>query len=317
MGTKCLTPVENEKAIYIYLDSSKSTKSTQLFGPRPALEHLMLQRRHLMPIVKKFGGKVELIIWDSFLAAFPDPINAIYAAIEIKESYENEDFKKNFESSKISLSGLCISTDKLICEEIGENHVEDGQIVIHGSSLINLISKTLHFYGVEMKEWKCQHQDLHKDKFMSVERAKLDEIKELESKFVLFISPIELNKRSDCVKTLTANKGYRFNFDENIWCFDDKNNALTAAELIFKENSGKIRISINYAEKILFHENLKIISSYGINANCKMTEDIENNRNSIRVLTSVFDISPGPNYSLRTCQISGMEIMFWDTEKLN
>ena len=312
---KNIPKFDEKNTYYIYLDSSKSTKSTELYGPGPAMEYLILQRRYLIPIVKKFGGNVENICWDSFLAAFTDPISAIYAAHEIKDTYEtNENFKQNYKSSKISLSGLAISQDKEICEEIGENQCENGEIVIHGSALIDLIKKNIHYYGFQIRNWENRQKVFDKEEFVLIERSKYSDVKEINNKIMLFISPKHLNKNELCAKTIINNKGFHLEVDDGLWFFDDKNHALQAAESIFKENDGKCKISINNTGKIMVHEGLKIISCYGINANCKLAEDVENERNSIRVFKSVYNDSPGDKYSLKSAEISGLKISFWDSE---
>ena len=306
-----------ENIYYIYLDSSKSTKSTELYGPGPAMEYIILIRRYLMPIVKKFGGNVEDVCWDSFLACFTDPINAIYAAEEIKDTYEtNEDFQKNYKLSKISLSGLAISQDKEICEEVGENHCENGEIVIHGSALIDLISNNIHYYGFQLKSWENRQKVFDKEKFVLIERSKYSDVKELNNKIMLFISPKQLNKNELCAEIIINNNGYHLEVDDGLWFFDNKLQALQAAELIFRENIGNCRISINNTEKIMVQEGLKIVSCYGINANCKLAVDVENERNSIRVFKSVYNDSPGDKYSLKSAEISGLKISFWDSDKI-
>src|SRR5690348_3256682 len=110
------------RKVYLYLDSSKTTKSTEVYGPKPAVEYLILQKKYLMPIVRKYRGNVTYLVWDSFHAEFDDAVDAVNAAIEIREVYQtNDEFLEINRNAKIALAGLSISYDHQFNEELGEN----------------------------------------------------------------------------------------------------------------------------------------------------------------------------------------------------
>jgi len=156
-----------------------------------------------------------------------------------------------------------------------------------------------------------------KEKFVLIERCDLKGSKEYENKFVLFISPNELNKDPEMVNLLTLNKGYQEKIADLLWFFHDADQARIAAEEVFKKQNGQVKVAVNLADKIVVHEQLKIISSYGINSNCKLAEDIDEKNFSIRIFSTVFENAPSNNYVLKDGDISGDKIHYWDAQKLD
>jgi hypothetical protein len=299
---------------FLYLDSSKTTKSTQDYGPKPALEYLVIQRKHLMPIIKKYRGKVLSICWDSIMAVFNDPMDAVFAGEEIRECYNtNPDFLKCKEDSKIGLSGLAISSEMALCEELGENQVENGDFVIHGEKLINSIKSNLFLYGFELSDWHTDY--FGKDqKFSIIQRGTAKEVKEWKNKIVLCYSHEE--GKTEYEEIITKNKGYRPKWLSNfLWFFDDKADALNGAQQLYEKTGGKMTIAVHFGENSLVHENLQILSSYGINLACKLVEDVEKDSHSIRVTKAAFGDSPTKDFKDRKVEVGGVHVDYWEFKK--
>jgi len=310
MGTTCIAT-----EYYLYLDSSRTTKSTQDYGPQPALEYLVMQRKHLMPIVKKFRGKVLSITWDSIMAVFNDPLDAVFAGEEIRECYySHPDFLKCKEESKISLSGLAISQDHALCEELGENQVNDGDFVIHGERLIDSIKDNLFLYGFELDKW---HTDFFgkDEKFALIQRGKSSQVKSWTNKVIVTYSPHE-GKKSPHADIFTNHKGHRPKWlSEFIWFFDNKEDALNSAVQIYEKSGGKVRVAVHFGETSLIHENLQILSSFGVNLACKLVEDVDRDKFGIRVTKTVFENEPKKGFQFKTASVSGVDIEYWEFKK--
>jgi len=301
---------------YLYLDSSKTTKSTQELGPKPALEYIVLQRKYLVPIIKKFRGQVIDIEWDSLMAVFHDPYDAIFAGDEIKDVYNtNPEFLQIQKSAKIALSALSISQNTHICEEVGENVAENGDFVIHGERLIKSLGETIHLYGFEFGKFEVAK--FKEDKFALITKSGMKGVQSLDNKYILTYAPMSLG--GDWTNEFFAkHKGYKYAWLKNfLWIFDEKQNALNAAIELYDRFDGKITVSLNFGETSLVHENLQILSSFGVNLACKLAQDTGSDKTTIRITKTTFAECPKDGFSLKNTDLGGMKVDFWEFEKKN
>lgn len=297
--------------VYLYIDSNKTTKSTQLYGPRPALEYLVLQRKYLMPIVKKYNGVVHDICWDSFVASFDDPVSSIFAAEEMREVYRyNEEFLANREKSKIDIAAIALSKDKELCEELGENLIENGNIVIHGEELIESLVDRVWLYGFEFNCWTVKQ--FPKEKFVTVNRANENGSVELKNKVVLTFSPTcAAEKAFD--KILKKYNTYRPDWlGKHLYIFDEKAQAYEAALDLYKFYEGSLTVALNHADEIVIHEKLRIVSSFGVNLVCKIAQDLDKDKPSLRITRSLFETAPSDKFTSRTATVSDVTINYWE-----
>lgn len=301
-------------ATYIFLDSSKTTKSTLVYGPEPAMKYLLTQRRLLMPIIRKFRGVVMDICWDSILAKFETPLDALFASVEIRDCYESHpDFKEIKDSVKIDLSGIGISKNKEVAEELGENHTEEGTVAIHGSDLIKKLKEVIYLYGFDFSAYNPSMKGHEEDMFVSVSRAGMEACRELKDKVILTVAPIDLTFDGKINKIASSHNAYRADWEEPwLWFFDTKQEAFKAAEDIFNAYEGKITVALSFGDRTLLHDNMKITSSYGVNSACKLAQDVASGKQyGIRVAVNVYKESPKEGaFELKDAECIGSK--YWE-----
>ena len=308
MGS-CFHNRDTHEFVFLYQDSTKTTLSTQKYGPKPAMEYLIAQRKYLIPIIKKYRGEVIKFVWDSFLVFFKSSIDAALAAIEIRELHNsNPEIIAICKESEIRLSGLALSYDPEICEEVGENQVEDCLIVAHGEDLIENLRKEMFNFGLDYETWTTVH--LPKESFIKIRRSTVADAKSLKNKTILVFSSKSVKEsNNDIVK---SHSGFSYSFlPKFIWIFDNRESAFACSLKLYEANDKKMTIVIQKADDSLVHERLEIISSAGINKACKLLEDVEKDVAGIRISKESYEEAPRNDFNLLVAELSGLKIEYW------
>ncbi|MGE5370933.1 MAG: adenylate/guanylate cyclase domain-containing protein [Solirubrobacterales bacterium] len=154
LGKSSVTEVDigdgiSQEMTVLFSDIRSFTDLSEGMSPEENFRFINSYLSMMGPIIRKNGGFIDKYIGDAIMALFPGkPSDALYAAIEMRETLKRFNKQRGRAGEKAINIGIGIHTGSLMLGVVGESERIDGTVIADAVNLASRLEGLTKMYGV-------------------------------------------------------------------------------------------------------------------------------------------------------------------------